>query len=305
MTVGLLVLPIILTITVGYLAKRFGAVPRDNWTGIEQLSFKVLIPAIIIQSIYQSDLALSQLGEFIWALLITVSITGILVLASRLVIPHSALGNPQLTTIFQATTRWNAFIALALSSQALGQPGLALISIAMAFIIPFVNVLNIVVLATYGDTPINVRKTVQNIVTNPLILACAIGLFLNFSGVSLASSAESTLKTIGQAAIGIGLLAIGASIDFRKLIAVSWPLAFGTVARLVVGPAIFWLIGQAFGLDNTQMLCGMLICAVPAASNGYIVAKQMGGDADLYAHLLMWQTILAIFTLPIMIVLAS
>ena len=305
MTVGLLVLPIILAITVGYLAKRSGAVPSENWPGVEQLSFKVLIPAIIIQSIYQSDLALSRLGNFIWALLIAVSIAGFLVLAARFAIPRAALGNPQLTTIFQATTRWNAFIALALSSQALGQPGLALISIAMAFIIPFVNVINIVILAAYGNTPINARKIAQNIVTNPLVLACAIGLFLNCSGISLPSSAESTVKTISQAAIGIGLLAIGASIDFRKLIALSWPLAFGTVARLVVSPAIFWLIGQAFGLDNTQMLCGMLICAVPAASNGYIVAKQMGGDADLYAHLLMWQTVLAIFTLPIAIVLAS
>lgn len=305
MTVGLLVLPIVLTIAAGYLTKRSGAVPRDNWTGIEQLSFKVLIPAIIIQSIYQSDLALSQLGNFIWALLITVSITGILVLASRFLIPHSALGNPQLTTIFQATTRWNAFIALALSLQAIGQPGLALISIAMAFIIPFVNVINILILAAYGDTTINARKIAQNIVTNPLVLACAIGLFLNFSGMSLPSSVESTIKTISQAAIGIGLLAIGASIDFRKLIALSWLLVAGTLARLVVSPAIFWLIGQAFGLDNMQMLCGMLICAVPAASNGYIVAKQMGGDAELYANLLMWQTVLAILTLPIVIIFAS
>lgn len=305
MTVGPLVLPIILTIIVGYLATRSGAVPRENWSGMEQLSFKVLIPAIIIQSIYTSDLALPQLGGFIRALLTTTSIAGILVLAARFAIPHPALGNPQLTTIFQATTRWNAFIALALSSQALGQPGLALISIAMAFIIPFVNVINIVVLGTYGDTPINAQKVALNIVTNPLVLACAIGLLLNFSGVLLPPSAESALNTVSQAALGIGLLAIGASIDFRKLIALSGPLAFGIATRLVVSPAVFWLTGKAFGLDDMQMLSGLLICGVPAASNGYIVAKQMGGDADLYAHVLMWQTLLGAITLPVVIAVAS
>jgi predicted permease len=41
-----------------------------------------------------------------------------------------------------------------------------------------------------------------------------------------------------------------------------------------------------------------LVLSVPAASNGYIVAKQMGGNAELYADILSWQTILSMFALP-------
>ncbi|MEZ5912796.1 MAG: hypothetical protein R3D84_11700 [Paracoccaceae bacterium] len=36
----------------------------------------------------------------------------------------------------------------------------------------------------------------------------------------------------------------------------------------------------------------------PDATNGYVVAREMGGDADLYADILVWQTVLALLSLP-------
>ena len=48
-------------------------------------------------------------------------------------------------------------------------------------------------------------------------------------------------------------------------------------------------------------MTGILIMAVPTASNGYILAKKMGGDAALYADILAWQTILSMLTLPLLI----
>jgi predicted permease len=47
-------------------------------------------------------------------------------------------------------------------------------------------------------------------------------------------------------------------------------------------------------------LAGVLIFAVPAAANGYVVAQRMGGDADLYADILTWQTILSLGLLPLL-----
>jgi malonate transporter len=50
----------------------------------------------------------------------------------------------------------------------------------------------------------------------------------------------------------------------------------------------------------------VVCCAsVPSASNGYILARQMGGDAPLLAQILTVQTILAVLTMPIFIALAE
>jgi predicted permease len=56
------------------------------------------------------------------------------------------------------------------------------------------------------------------------------------------------------------------------------------------------------GAHLTVVVC---CTAVPAASNSYILARQMGGDAPLMAQILTLETILAAATLPIAIGLIS
>jgi len=41
--------------------------------------------------------------------------------------------------------------------------------------------------------------------------------------------------------------------------------------------------------------------AVPAASNSYILARQMGGDAPLMAQIITVETLIAVVTMPIAI----
>jgi len=43
----------------------------------------------------------------------------------------------------------------------------------------------------------------------------------------------------------------------------------------------------------------MIFAAVPTASAGYILARQLGGDAPLFANILSAQVMVSIFSLPI------
>jgi len=51
----------------------------------------------------------------------------------------------------------------------------------------------------------------------------------------------------------------------------------------------------------------IIVCcaSVPAASNSYILARQMGGDAPLMAQILTFETVLAAITIPTAIGLVS
>ena len=44
---------------------------------------------------------------------------------------------------------------------------------------------------------------------------------------------------------------------------------------------------------------------MPAASNGYVLARQMGGDAPMLAQVLTIQTTLAVLTMPVFIAFAE
>ena len=63
-------------------------------------------------------------------------------------------------------------------------------------------------------------------------------------------------------------------------------------------PLIFWALAQYFGLSPDLTMAGMIIASVPTAANGYLIARQMGGDAELFADILSWQTVLSVLSIP-------
>ena len=299
MALAFSILPIVLTILCGHMMVRTRILPRGSWTHIETLSFRLLIPVVLIKSIAVSDISFSEFGPTISAIIGVLVLLGLGLLLLKQLVFRQNMANPTFTTLFQTGTRWNAFIALAAAELFVGPSGLTLIAVAMAVLIPLINIANIIVLVIFGTARTNVRGIMMMVLKNPLVQACAIGLAINFSGFTLPQSALQTLDLIGRAALGVGLLAVGAGIDPARLFKTSSPMWFGVVLRLVIAPLLFLGVSQMIGLNQIQTLIGILILAVPAASNGYIVAKQMGGDYELYADILAWQTVLSMLVLPL------
>jgi len=133
---------------------------------------------------------------------------------------------------------------------------------------------------------------------NPLVQACIVRLALNLFGIPLPVFVAQLLDMIGHAALGVGLLVVGAGISLRRLRRWNWQVAIGALLRPILSPMVFGAIAMLFGLSQIQALVGVLIFTSPAATNGYIVAKQMGGDTDLYVDALTWQTVLSLLVLP-------
>ncbi|WP_042244481.1 AEC family transporter [Paracoccus sp. PAMC 22219] len=75
--------------------------------------------------------------------------------------------------------------------------------------------------------------------------------------------------------------------------------------RLALCPVIFLAAALMIGLPAGQVASGVLATAAPGAPVGYILARQMGGDADFYAAIFTWQTVLAALTLPLWLIFAG
>lgn len=289
------IIPIALLVALGYLARRSGLVPASAWSGIELGCYRILFPAIMLISVYRADLEWSRIGPFSMALLATIGIAGLVAFALK---PMLSLPNQQFTTLFATSTRWNAFVSLAMAAQMMGTKGTALVSVAMAFLIPTVNLINIMVLAIWGSAGGSVRRMLRAVATNPLILGCAAGLALNLLGIPIPPPVAQALDMLGSSAIPASLLIVGAGIQIDRLWSVYPALWLGVAMKLLLLPAIFWMLGHYLGLAPDLMVAGLIATSVPTAANGYIVARQMGGDADLYADILTWQTLLAVVSIP-------
>jgi malonate transporter len=70
-------------------------------------------------------------------------------------------------------------------------------------------------------------------------------------------------------------------------------------------PAVAVGLALLFGLSGTNLAVVVCCTAVPTSSSGYVLARQMGGDAPLLAQIITLQTILAAVTMPVVIALAA
>lgn len=300
------ILPIFALIVLGNLVRRTGLIPEADWRGIELLCFWLLFPALLCITLARIDLASLPVGPLAITMLALTLILWVLLFAIKPAL-HAATGmtNAQFTSVFQAASRYHGFIALAIVLKLYGEEAAAYVAITMAVLVPPINVVNIIVLATFGagqsPDPRNIMKVVLK---NPIIWGAVSGLVLNLSGLGLWPPLDTGLDLLGRAALGAGLLAVGAGLRIKSALRPELLVWAGTLVKLLVTPALVVLLSFATGLSGLAFEAAIITAAVPTAMNGYVLARTMGGDAELYAATATVQTALAFFTIPAWIWLA-
>jgi len=207
---------------------------------------------------------------------------------------------PAFTSIFQGSLRWNAFVALAMAGNLYGEAGVTLAAVAMAVLIPVLNVQSVWVLRRHGSG--QGGSLLRGLATNPFILGIMIGLTLNLTGLVLPQAMMSALDMVGSGALGLGLLLVGAGLRLEDLRRPNLALLLGVGLRLTLLPAIGGLAALALGLAGPAVAIVVICLAVPTASASYVLARQMGGDAPLMAAILTAQTLVSFLTLPALFV---
>jgi len=299
-------LPVFLLIVLGFALKRSLMRLETQWHGLERLTYYVLFPALLIQTLVKADLTKVPVAGVGGALLLSALVMSLLCLALRPLLARMDVDGPAFTSVFQGATRWQTYVALAVSGNLFGDIGLALASVAMVAIIPLVNVFSVAVLAHYASTEKqSVRSIVMTVVRNPLIWACAIGLALNVLHVPLPKIWHEVADALGRSSLAIGLLVTGAGLHPEGLFRPSPVAALGVFLKLILMPALAVALALWFGLTGANLVIVAACSAVPTSSSAYVLARQMGGDAPLLAQIITLQTILAVITMPIAIALVA
>lgn len=296
-------MPVFLLIVMGFGLRRQLLNEDAHWVGLERLVYFVLFPALLIETTARANLTKIPVGGVGGALLLAVLTMATLCLALRPLLQTSAkIDGPAFTSVFQGATRWQTFIGLAVANNLYGDDGVALASVAMVAMIPLLNVLNVTVLATYARPQrLAWPALLLAIVKNPLIWACLTGLVLNVSQLPIPQVVHDFADALGRSSLAIGLLVVGAGLRIGELIRPGFAASLTVFLKLIAMPAIAIGYSLLFGLSGAHLAVVAISASVPAASNSYILAKQLGGDAPLIAQILTLQTMLAALTMPLII----
>jgi len=299
-------LPVFLLIVLGFILKRSLMRLDTQWHGLERLTYYVLFPTLLIQTLVKADLSSVPVAGVGGALMLSALAMSLLCLSLRPVLSRWNIDGPAFTSIFQGATRWQTFVALAVSSNLFGHTGLALASVAMVAIIPLVNVFSVSVLAHYAaPEKQSLRAIVMTVLTNPLIWACAIGLAVNVTHLPLPQVWHDVAEALGRSSLGIGLLVTGAGLQLAGMFRPSLAASIAVFLKLILMPVLGVALALWFGISGPSLVIVAVCSAVPTSSSAYVLARQMGGDAPLLAQIITLQTILAAVTMPIAIAAAG
>jgi predicted permease len=295
-------LPVFAVIVLGYYLRRTKMLDTSAWHGLENLCYFILFPVLLVKTLAVAVIGSADIARFSGTLLVAIfAMSGLLLLLHPVLRRYFAVTPAAFTSLVQGATRWHGFIALSIVGLLLGDAGVAYMAVAMAVIIPPLNIINVIVLAHYGEAESNLWQVLGKLAKNPFIMACALGAFLNISGLGLMPLLYNVADIIGSGALGIGLLTVGAGIHLGGIRDHRGLVVFGALLRLLGMPALMLAGCLLFGVEGLPRTVAMLVAAVPTAASSFVLARQMGGDAPLMANLITLQVIGAVVTLPLVI----
>ncbi|WP_209372749.1 AEC family transporter [Brevibacterium renqingii] len=292
----LALLPVTVLIAFGFVLRRLpGFGSEEFWSGAEKLAYYCLLPVLLFTSVAEVDVAHVPLVRLAAALIIPTVIVSVVIVLARRVIAGDL---PGFTSVLQGGIRFNTYIGLSLAAGLFGSEGSAVAAIVAAILVPTVNVVSSLGFEFLRTGPSSLIALFRAIITNPLVLGCAAGGAANVTGLGLPSPAATVLDPLAAASLPIGLLCVGAGLRPFSFGEQARAMIVSTVTRLLVLPGLTLLTLLAFDVPAVPALVGMIFQSIATASSGYVMARQLGGDAKLMAALIAGQTVAMLLTLP-------
>ncbi|MCP3924588.1 MAG: AEC family transporter [Desulfobacterales bacterium] len=297
-TIATALAPIVFLIVLGYFLKHSRFLPVETWPGIEKLTYFILLPALLVKVISNQTITDTQ-----WPLMFIVIAGTLLTSSSLLTIwfkTDRSIEGPTFTSIFQGGVRFNTYIALAVANSFYGEEGLALSAVAAGFMIIMINFLCISAFAIWGKAKTNGFKPfMKEILYNPLIISCIIGWTISLGNIELPTIMLDILGIIGRAALLLGLLAVGASLNLSAVKGHIKPIFASTTAQFFIKPLSVFTLLYFTGLNGVAAYVVTIFFMTPTASSACILARQLGGNVEVMSSIITFQTILAFLTMPL------
>jgi predicted permease len=276
-------------ILLGAVLHRISNWGAEFWTGAEKLVYFLLFPALLFYSTARTPLSFDTSGKML--------MVGMAALLGAIVLTW--LGKPWIKAApmdyesgMQTGYRFNSYMALALAARLGGEQATGMMAMLIGFGVPLCNLAAVHALAHKSG------GLLKELARNPLLIATACGLLFNLSGLPLPEVAGAVLSRLGNAALALGLLLVGAGLRLSGVQRAKALAGYFLAVKLLALPAMAWLLGQWLGLGPSQLQLVVLFCALPTASSAYILAARMGGNGPLVAFMISAGTMLSALTLP-------
>ncbi len=319
-------IPIFLVMVLGMFLRKLGLLEEKVNSALNRLVFKVFLPVLLFNDLSQQDFASAWNGKFVlFCALVTLASIALAALMSRLVC-HS---RPERGEFIHVSYRSSAAIlGMAFIQNIYGEGNTGMAPLMILGSVPLYNAFAVLVLlltaedkeeekgagadaerertagtgGNEADSPQHggrrkrsghplLARTLKGIVTNPIIIGIAVGLIWSVLAIPQPQIMQSTLHYIGQLATPLGLLAMGASFEFRKAKGELKPSIAAAFNKLILFCGLFLPLAVRLGFRGQEIVALLVMMGSATTVTSYIMARNMGHEGTLTSNTVMITTL--------------
>ena len=301
--------PIALVIALGAWLARRGHYSAGFFEDANRLTYWIGLPALLFLAIARAPLRESWGGRLFAVVLL--GTLGMALAAWGLAVA-GRLRAPEKGAMVCAAFRANlAYVGLPVIVYALASAGIedrarweAAAALCLGPMVLAYNVGTVFLLSRWGPGgQARLGTVLRRVLLNPLILASAAGLIVAATGRPLPAVPARTLRIVADLALPLALLALGASIEPRRIRGVLRAAVWTAAIKTGLGPLLGLALAALFGLGPEERLIAMVFLACPTAVATYVMAAQLHADERLVGGALVLSTLAAALPLALVLLL--
>lgn len=290
-------IPIFLMMLLGMLFRKLGWMDEVFAAKMNKFVFLVPLPVLLFEQLATVDFSeVWDIKFILFCFVVTAISITISTVISLLWKDRSIKGE-----FIQATYRSSAaLLGIAFIQNIYGTVGMAPLMIIGS--VPLYNVMAVVVLSFFkpGNNSFDkvlVKKTLNGIVTNPIIIGIVAGFVWSALKLPMPLILHKTVSSIGATATPMGLMSMGATFEMKKATSKMKPTLVAVFMKLIGFCAIFLPVAAMLGFRNEQLIAILVMLGSATTVSSFVMARNMGHEGTLSSGVIMMTTLLSAFTL--------
>lgn len=293
-----IIFPVAFMLAIGIGCRKAGLVKDRTVQDVNRLVFNLFLPLMNFMNIYSTDRA----QFFTRDNLVLLAICSISTVASAaitsFVLRLRKCEPPVRGVLIQSAYQTNgAIFALPIITALCGADQLAPMSLLFLVLSPLYMVQAVLVLSPIRGGERNLKKTLREIVRNPIIIASVIAFLFLVLNIKLPFMVTDTLQKMANVTTPLSFVVLGASLSlggFRR----NLPRLCGAgIVRLILVPGLCLSAGLLLGLRGTHIATMVCLMGAPVAVSSFTLAQTYGADESLAAEMVTATTLAAAVTM--------
>lgn len=289
--------PVFAMIVLGMFFKKIGTIDDVFASRMNKFVFLIPLPVLLFKDLATLDFETIWDTKFVlFCFFITILSILIVTLLSFLLKNKQNQGE-----FIQASYRSSAaLLGIALIQNVYGKATMAPLMIIGS--VPLYNIMAVVVLSFFSPERKGLSKevwfkTIKGILTNPILIGIVVGILWSLLHLPMPTMLDKTVTSIGNVATPLGLMAMGATFNYKEALGDLKPALCAAFIKLFGFCAMFLPLAIYLGFQGEQLIAILVMLGSATTVSCFVMAKNMGHTGILTSTVVMLTTIFSGFSI--------